>query len=79
MNESSAESALWLVLADANVSLPLGSTDRELIRLAEDSAAGAPWTLVVRLCGSMESIETMEDALELTGEMMWSLPPQETM
>jgi hypothetical protein len=67
------------VLADINVSLPLGSTGKELIRLAKDSGAGAPWTAVVRLCGSMESIETMEDVLETSGEVMWSLPPQETM
>jgi hypothetical protein len=67
------------VLADINVSLPLGSIDRELIRLAEDSGARVPWTVIVRLCGSMESIETMEDVLEMSGEMMLSLPPQETM
>jgi hypothetical protein len=67
------------VLADVNVSLPLGSTVRELICLAEDSGAGAPWTVVVRLCGSMEFIETMEDVLEITGEMIRSFPPQETM
>jgi hypothetical protein len=79
MKESSAESALAYVLADINVSLPLGSTDRELMHLAEDSGAGAPWTVVVSLCESMESIETMEDVLEMSGEMMWSLPPQETM
>ena len=67
------------MLADINVSLPLGSIDRELIRLAEDSGARVPWTVIVRLCGSMESIETMEDVLEMSGEMMLSLPPQETM
>jgi hypothetical protein len=67
------------VLAEINVSLPLGSTDRELMRLAEDSGAEAPSTVVVRLCGSMELIETMEDVLEMSGEMMWSLPPQESM
>ena len=72
MKESSAESALAQVLADINVSLPLGSTDRELIRLAEDPEAGAPWTAVVCLCGSMESIEIMEDegVLEMSGEMV---------
>jgi Holliday junction resolvase len=66
------------VLADVNVSLPLGSTDRELIRLLRD-----PWKaeVVIRLCasGSIESIETMEDVVERTGETMLSLPPQETM
>jgi hypothetical protein len=79
MNESPAGSALGWALADVNVSLPLGSTDRELIRLAKDSEAGTPWKaeVVVRLC--MESIETMEDALETTGETMLSLLPQETM
>ena len=68
------------MLADANVSFPLGLTDRELIRLAKDSSGGAPSkaeVVVWCLCGSMESIETMEDALE-TGETMLSLPPQET-
>jgi hypothetical protein len=75
MNEPSAESALGQVPGDVNVSLPLGSTDREFIHLAEDSEAGVPWT-VVRLCGSMESIETMEDVLEITGEMM-SLTPRD--
>jgi len=79
MKESSAESALWEVLTDANVSLPLGSTDRELIRLAKDSGPGVPWTAVVRLCGSMESKERVEDVLEISGETTWSLPPQETM
>lgn len=78
MKESSAESALGYLLADFNVSLPLGSTDGELIRLTRDSRMGAPWTAVVRLCGSMESIETMEDVLELTGEIMSSLPPKES-
>jgi hypothetical protein len=66
----------------AQVDALLGSTDRELIlRLAKDSGAGPPWKaeVVVRLCGSMESIETMEDALERTGEMILPLPPQETM
>jgi hypothetical protein len=68
------------VLADIDV--PLGSTDRELIRLAKDSGGGAPSpkaeVVVWRLCESMESMETIEDALERTGETMLSLPPQET-
>jgi hypothetical protein len=68
------------MLADVDASL-LGSTGRELIRLAKDSGPEAPWKaeVVVRLCGSVESIETMEGALERTGETMLSLPPQETM
>jgi hypothetical protein len=89
MNETSveSESALKYVLADSDVdgSSPLGSTDRELIHLVEDSEAGVPWTaeVVVCLCRIMESIETMEDVLETletTGETVWSesLPPQET-
>lgn len=70
--------------ADVNVSFPLGPTDRELILLAEGSEAGAPWTagVVIHLCRIMESIETMEDVLEIretTGERAWSLSPQETM
>ena len=68
------------MLVDVNVSLPLGSTDRELIRLLQVSDL---WKaeVVIRLCasGSMESIETMEDVLQRTGETMLSLPPQETM
>ena len=70
------------MLADVNVSLPLGPIDRELIRLAKDSGGGAPWkaeVVVWRLCGSTESTETMEGVLERTGETMWSLSPQETM
>ena len=65
------------MLADVDTSL-LGSTDRVLIRLTR---AGAPWEaeVAVRLCGSMESIETMEGALERTGEIILSLLPQETM
>ena len=69
------------MLADVNVSLPLGPIDRELIRLAKGSGGGAPWkaeVVVWRLCGSTESTETMEGALERTGETMWSLSPQET-
>jgi len=65
------------VLTNVDVSLPLDSADKEPISLAEDPGA-ARWTaeVVVRLCRSMESIETIDDALERTGEMMWSLPPQ---
>jgi hypothetical protein len=60
-----------------DVSFPLGSTDRELIHLVEDSEAGVPWTVevVVCLCRIMESIETMEGVLEIhetTGETVWS-------
>ena len=82
MNESSAVSALWWVLADADVSLPLGSANRELMRLAKDSRAGpvASWTVedVSRSSERTESTETVE-GLEGTGEMRCSLPPQETM
>jgi hypothetical protein len=73
------------VLADVNVSLPLGSANRELIRLAKDSGAGpvASWTFedVSRSSERTESTETMEGVLEVegTGEMTCSLPPQETM
>ena len=63
----------------------LANVDVEFIHLAVDSEAGAPWTVgvVVRLCRIMESIETMEDVLEIletTGERVWSesLPPQDT-
>jgi hypothetical protein len=68
------------MLVDVDASL-LGSTGKELIRLAKDSGPGARWKaeVVVRSCGSMESIETTEGALERTGETMLSLPPQETM
>jgi hypothetical protein len=80
MNESSAGSALRWMPADVDASL-LGSTDRKLIRLANDSAPGARWKaeVVVRSCGSMGSIKTIESALERTGEKMLSLPLQETM
>jgi hypothetical protein len=72
------------VLPDVDFSFPLGSIDREFIHLVEDSEAGIPWTaeVVVCLCRIMESIETMEDVLEIletTGETGWSLYPQETM
>jgi hypothetical protein len=74
------------VLPDVDVSFPLGSTDRELMHLVEDSEARVPWTaeVVVCLCRIMESIETMEDVLEIletTGETVRSetLPPQKTM
>jgi hypothetical protein len=73
------------VLADVNVSLPLGSANRELIRLAKDSGAGpvASWTVedVSRSSERIESTETMEGVLEVegTGEMTCSLSPQETM
>ena len=70
MKESSVESALAQVLPDVDISFPLGSTDRELIRLVEDSEVGVPWTaeVVVCLCRIMESMETMEDVLEMVGE-----------
>jgi hypothetical protein len=74
------------VPADVDGSSPLSPTDRGLIHLVEDSEARVPWTaeVVVCLCRIMESIETMDDVLEIleiTGEMVWSesLPPQETM
>jgi hypothetical protein len=73
------------VLADVNVSLPFGSANRELMRLAKDSGAGpvASWTVedVSRSSERIESTETMEGVLEVegTGEMTCSLPPQETM
>jgi hypothetical protein len=70
------------VLADVDFSLPLGSANRELMRLAEDSLAGpvVSWTVedVSRPCERTESIETMEGVLEGAGEMTCSLPPQET-
>jgi len=75
------------VLADVNVSLPLGSANRELIRLAKDSGAGpvasSSWTFedVSRSSERTESTETMEGVLEVegSGEMTCSLLPQETM
>jgi len=80
VNEPSAVSAFWPVLADVNVSLPLSSANRELKRLAKGPGAGAvaSWTVedVSRSCERTESTETMEGVLEGTGEM---LPPQETM
>ena len=61
------------MLPDVDASFPLGSTDTELMHLVEDSDAGVPWTaeVVVCLCRIMESMETMEDVLEIletTGE-----------
>ena len=77
MNESSAVSAV-------DAPFPLGSANRELIRLAKDSRAGPPvasWTIEESssLCERIESTETMEGVLEGTGEMTCSLRPQETM
>jgi len=70
------------VLPDVNVSLPFGSTDRELMRLAKDSGAGpvASWRVedVSRSCERKESRESMEGVLEGTGEMTCSLSPQKT-
>jgi hypothetical protein len=71
------------VLANVDVSLPLGSANRELMRLVEDSLAGpvASWTVedVSGPCKRTESTETMEGVLEGAGEMTCSLSPQETM
>jgi hypothetical protein len=70
------------VLADVNVSLPLGSANRELIRLVKDSGAGPVASRdVSRSSERIESTETMEGVLEVegTGEMRCSLAPQETM
>ena len=71
------------MLANVDVSFPLCSANRELIRLAKDSGAGpvASWTVedVSRSCERTESTETMEGELEGTGEITCSLPPpQET-
>ena len=68
------------MLVDVDASL-LGSTGRELIRLSKDSRPGVPWKaeVVVWRYGGMEPIETIEYAVERTGETMLSLPPQETM
>ena len=66
------------MLADVDISFPL-------THLVEDSEAGVPWTaeVVVCLCRIMdsESIETMEDVLEIleTADETGSLYPQETM
>ena len=83
MNDSSVESTLVeLVLPD--VSSPLGSSGNfGPIHVVEDSVAGVAWTAeaAVCLCRVVESIEAMEDVLEVletTGETVWPLPPQET-
>ena len=56
MNESSTVSALWWVLV--GVSLPLGSANRKLISLINDSWVGpvASWTVedVSRSCEKAE-------------------------
>ena len=57
------------------VSLPLGSFSTEFIFL--DSVIQGASRAAEDVC--MDSIETMDGVLELMGEMMGLLPPQETM
>ena len=65
--------------ADVNVSLPLGSVSAtaefvcldSVTQLEEASRAGED--------ACMDSIEMMEGVLDITGEMMCLLPPQEIM
>ena len=76
------------MLADADVSFPLGSTNGELIQIIEDSEAGTPCAteVVVCSCRITESIVAMGGVLEMfeataNGKTVWLklLLPQETM
>ena len=87
MNEPSrlGASVSGYMIADVDDLVPFGSITWEAVRMGCDLAIatirGAPLSPreASGLSERMESKEITEDVSERFGEMMWSLPPQDTM